>query len=276
VKNQTTRLALQALLVCTALVRGGRSVPVSVPAPAASGISVVSLNTAKETDAGRITRELRASPELGRADILLLQEVKQAAGEAQPSAVRVADELGLRVAYAPAASGVRDQGLAILSRYPLRDVRVIHLKPYDLRFHSRSRFALAATADSPWGPVRIVNAHLDTRLNGGERIEQLAPAVRESEAFSGPRIVGGDFNSNAFYWVARLLPVPAVHPQKQAIQNFMWRHGFTSALPANESTYDYLGLRLDWIWSHGLKAHASRVFPLDFSDHHAVWTRFSF
>lgn len=275
-RKQTTFffLALPSLLLCTALPHrgdGARQRAAAVP-----GLSVVSLNTARETDAGRITNELRASPELSSADVLMLQEVKQAAGESQPSAKRVAGALGLQIAYAPAAAGVRDQGLAILSRFPLRDVRVIRLHAYDLHIHTRSRFALAATADSPWGPVRIVNAHLDTRLNGGERIEQLAPAVRESEAFPGARIVGGDFNSNGFYWIARLLPVPAVHPQRLAVQDFMWRHGFASALPGNESTYDYLGMRLDWIWAHGLKARASRVFPLRFSDHHAVWTRFSF
>jgi endonuclease/exonuclease/phosphatase family metal-dependent hydrolase len=268
-------LALPALLLSAALPphRGDGARQYGAAGP---GLTVVSLNTARETDAGRIASELRASPELGGADILMLQEVKQAAGESQPSAKRLAGALGFQIAYAPAAPGVRDQGLAILSRFPLRDVRVIRLQPYDLHFHTRSRFALAATADSPWGPVRVVNAHLDTRLNGGERIGQLAPAVRESEAFPGARIVGGDFNSNGFYWIARLLPVPAIHPQRLAVQDFMSLHGFASALPGNESTYDYLGMRLDWIWSYGLKTRASRVFPLHFSDHHAVWTRFSF
>ena len=35
-------------------------------------------------------------------------------------------------------------------------------------------------------------------------------------------------------------------------------------------------MHLDWIWVRGLKVRASRVYPLNFSDHHAVWTRVEF
>jgi endonuclease/exonuclease/phosphatase family metal-dependent hydrolase len=235
------------------------------------GVSVVTLNMAKETGIEKILGEFRATPALRDADILLLQEVKQDAGARQCAAEHLAAELGLQVVYSPATTGVTDQGLAILSRFPLRDVQVHALKRYDLRFRSRTRIALAATADSPWGPVRIYNAHLDTRLNTTERLEQLQPVLQASGSFAGPTIIGGDFNSNGFYWLEHVLPLPG-RSQARGVRDFMVRNGFLNALPLGETTFDYLGMHLDWIWLRGLKSHGYRVYPLDFSDHHAVWT----
>jgi len=230
---------------------------------------------AKETGVERIVRELGATP-APHADLLLLQEVKQGPGQRQCSAEQLAAALGLHIAYSPAETGISDQGLAILSRFPLRDVQVRPLQRYNLHFRSRSRMVLAATAESPWGPVRIFNTHLDTRLNANERLEQLEPVLRESAAFQGPRIIGGDFNSNRFYWIARVLPIPALRSQASEVNDFMIRKGFRTAGSPSQTTFDWLGLRLDWIWLDGLNARDSRVYPLAFSDHHALWTRVEF
>ena len=230
---------------------------------------------AKETSADRILGELRSVAALRDADVFLLQEVKE-----EPTQKCVAYRLGtallLHVAYAPAAAGVTDRGLAILSRFPLRDVQIHALKPYNLHFHSRTRLALSATADTPWGPVRLSDTHLDTRLNTTDRLAQLDPVVRDSAAFAGRRILGGDFNSNPFYWVERVLPLPAIRSQAYAVEEFMTRNGFQTAIPESAATFDYLGMHLDWIWLAGLRPAGSRVIPLDFSDHHAVWTRVEF
>jgi endonuclease/exonuclease/phosphatase family metal-dependent hydrolase len=251
-----------------------RSAETAEAAPQAGpGISVVTLNMAKETDIEKILGELRARPALRDADVLLLQEVSQAQGERSCVAEHLAARLGLQIAYSPAETGVTDQGLAILSRFPLRDIRTRALPRHDLRFRSRSRIALAATTDSPWGAVRIFNTHLDTRLNPSDRLEQLDPVVRDSAEFAGPRIIGGDFNSNGFRWIGNVLPTPAPGSQAAAVRDFMTRRGFHSASPADEPTFDYLGMHLDWIWLCGLESRASRVYPLPFSDHHAVWSR---
>ena len=180
------------------------------------------------------------------------------------------------MAYSPAKEGVTDQGLAILSRYPLRDIQVQPLKHFDLRYRSRTRIALAATTDSPWGAVRIFNAHLDTRLNTQQRLEQLQPVLHATGEVQGPVIVGGDFNSNRFYWVEHVLPLPVWRSQALGVQDYMVRQGFRTAIPAGRTTFDYLGMHLDWIWLRGLESGASQVYPLDFSDHHAVWTRVQF
>jgi endonuclease/exonuclease/phosphatase family metal-dependent hydrolase len=239
-------------------------------------MTVVTLNMAKETNLDKILRELRAIPVLRNADVLLLQEVKQDENQRQCAAEQLAAALGYHVVYSPAATGVTDLGLAILSRFPLRDKDVRVLKRCNLRFRSRSRIALAATAESPWGPVRILNTHLDTRVNTRERLEQLEPVVRVSEEFSGPRIIAGDFNSNRFYWVGNVFPLPALRSQAYGVQDFMVQRGFRTAAPAGETTFDYLGMHLDWIWLGGLQSSASHVYPLEFSDHHAVWTRIEF
>src|SRR5689334_6366388 len=134
-----------------------------------------------------MAEELRATADLRNADVFLLQEAAAGAAEG------LARDLQLHVASSPAAPRTGDH-LAILSRYPLRDIRVRQLKRYDLVFHTRSRFALSATALTPWGPVRVLNTHLDTRINSPERLAQLEAAM--SEATGRAVIVGGDFNSN--------------------------------------------------------------------------------
>src|SRR5690242_16445761 len=106
---------------------------------------------AKETSLPRITSEISASPVLRGADLFLLQEVHDGTAD------ELGRRLGMRVARSPEAPGGYEVELAILSKYPLREVRVRHLNQYNLVFHTRSRYALTAVADTPSGPVRIVD-----------------------------------------------------------------------------------------------------------------------
>lgn len=200
--------------------------------------------------------ELRSIPALRDADLFLLQEV--APGTAAP----LAAALGLGAA--------ERADLAILSRYPLRDVRLRVLGRYDLVFHSRVRYALSAVVERPGGATRVVDLHLDTRLNLADRLAELDAALPPRGADA---ILGGDFNSNPFYWIGHVLPLPAIPSQASGVESHMRAMGYRSAIPLSEATFDYLGMRLDWIWTHGLGAAASRVYPLRFSDHHACWAR---
>src|SRR5207248_2177588 len=148
VKKITLSIVAVPLLWCAAASRHAAPA-ISIPALAdGSGLSVVTLNMAKETDTERILSEFRGTPALRNPDILLLQEVKDNA------ALDLATGLGLHVARHQALNSA-EQGLAILSRWPLSDIRVIQLPAYELAFHSRLRFALAATAATPAGPLRI-------------------------------------------------------------------------------------------------------------------------
>ena len=71
----------------------------TLPSPNGPGMSVITLNMAKETDIDKIISELRAFRDV---DMLLLQEVKQDHGQRQCSAEQIAALLGLHVAYSPA------------------------------------------------------------------------------------------------------------------------------------------------------------------------------
>lgn len=253
---------------------GFTGAPVRPAAASAPGsgtrLQLVTLNTAKETHSLEIVRQLRAAPRVRDADVLLLQEVAHAAGRPGSVADEVAAELKMHVAYAPAAPGVEDQGLAILSRYPLRDIRIVPLCRYSLLWHSRTRFALTATVASPSGDIRISNAHLDTRVNGPDRVKQLEDALKDENP-GVARIIAGDFNTNNFYWLGHALPLPLPGSQTAIIRHSMEKHGFSSALASDTPTFDHLGMQLDWVFSRGLSVRNTQVVPMAFSDHHAVW-----
>jgi endonuclease/exonuclease/phosphatase (EEP) superfamily protein YafD len=233
------------------------------PLPANGEISVVSLNLAKVVSAETILKELLGNPAVRDADVLLFQEVAcpvEALGK----------ELGRHVVWAEAPGG---QGLAILSRWPMEDHRVQALKNYDLKFRSRTRMALSATIATPKGRVRVWNTHLDTRVNAAQRLEQLAPVVDEVSRHAGPRIIGGDFNSNPFFWVGHVLPVPFVRSQARWLRDYMTGRGFTTALPPSRGTHDIPLMHLDWVWTRDATSRACTVYPMRFSDHHAVLVR---
>jgi endonuclease/exonuclease/phosphatase family metal-dependent hydrolase len=235
----------------------------------------VSLNLAKVTDAAAIEREIRERPRLKNADVYLLQEVAQTRADAPSVADKLAARLKLNLVFSPAKPGVIDQGLAILSRFPLKDRTVRTLKAYDLKFHSRTRLALSATVQTHDGPFRITDAHLDTRLNAEDRLQQLAPAVEDAVRFQMPRIVGGDWNSNDFYWLANLIPVPWVRSQSREIEAYMSGRGYRTPVPTAWATFDHLGQKLDWIYGFGVQPKAADIFPMQFSDHHAIWAEFT-
>jgi endonuclease/exonuclease/phosphatase family metal-dependent hydrolase len=226
---------------------------------------------AKQTDPQRILREWRAEPAIASTDLFLLQEVAEPDGVC--IAADLAASLGMHVVCSPSEPGQRDQSLAILSRYPILESHCERLKTYNLVFRSRQRFALSATIDAPGRPIRVINAHLDTRVNIAARLEQLGPAIRAAANFSGPRLIAGDFNSNDFYWLGHVLPLPWPRVQSGQVEDFMRKHGFRSALTTHTPTFDFLGQRLDWVFLNGFESSDTHLYPVAFSDHHALWTR---
>jgi endonuclease/exonuclease/phosphatase family metal-dependent hydrolase len=236
-------------------------------------LSIVSLNMARETDTGKVVRAFRSIPRLHHADVFLLQEV------ADTHNANIAGDLARRLGYfdvfAAAAPGVHDQGLSVLSRYPIRDVQIRHLKRYDLGSRSRSRFALSAILQTTAGDVRIWNAHLDTRINAAERVEQLQPVIEEAARCQGPQVIGGDLNTNDVYWLRNRLPVPGGASHGLAIRSAMEQHGFGTPFPNPLNTFPALRRHLDWIFVRDLRPLAASVEPCAFSDHHAIWALLS-
>jgi endonuclease/exonuclease/phosphatase family metal-dependent hydrolase len=234
-------------------------------------LTVVSLNLALREDVDRIASELAATGIGEAADVLLLQEV--ARREPGPDvATQLGERLGLDSLYqeAFAVDDERSSGLALLSRYPQRDPRVLALRPFNLAFRSRSRIALGAALDTPAGPVHVFNVHLDTRLNIKPRLEQLVSVARDVTSLAGPAIVGGDFNTNDNRWLFHTIPLPFFARQGAGLLRFMEGHGFRSAFARGMPTHDALGMQLDWVFLRGLQASTGSIQPVQVSDHHAL------
>jgi endonuclease/exonuclease/phosphatase family metal-dependent hydrolase len=227
---------------------------------------------AKERDAARVLDAIHISQRLRDTDLFLFQEVLHH-GPGLSIAEEAARRLGYFVVFEPAAPGVYDQGLALVSRYPIIDPQIKRLKACDLRYRCRSRFAVAATVHTPWADLRVWNAHLDTRINANERLEQLQPVIEDASRHAGPRLIGGDFNTNELYWLRNVVPLPGGAPHGAAIRRVMKHHGFETPLPKNLNTFPRFRRHLDWIFVRDLKPLAAGVERARFSDHNAVWLR---
>lgn len=235
-------------------------------------LSIVSLNMARESDIAKVLAGLDAAPRLGQADLFLLQEVRNE--EDKPSvAEQLAEKLGYAAAFSPASPGVYDQGLAIVSRYPIANVHTTRLKYCELRFRCRNRFALTADVIGPHGAVRVWNAHLDTRINAGERLEQLQPVLDGAGSHNGAVVIGGDFNTNELRWLGNVVPFPGGPRHGETIRRAMSKLGFESPFNGAVVTFPAMRRHLDWIFVRDLRPVASSVEPVAFSDHHALWTR---
>jgi endonuclease/exonuclease/phosphatase (EEP) superfamily protein YafD len=231
---------------------------------------IASLNIEKKYGP-KVLAEIGAQADLRKADVLLLQEVVD--GPQSHMAFEVGAVLGLNAVFEPAFQLNREfmEGIAILSRYPIGPASVAPLSHNGVHFHTRKRIVMAVTAQSPTGPVRLVNTHLDNRINREAKREQLREIREFLSGYDGPCILGGDFNSANFFWISHLLPIPGMQSLRAVTNQEMNPLGFTTPLGAGPGTEHFLGLKLDWIYLRGLTANGSGVTPITFSDHNSVW-----
>ena len=130
-------------------------------------------------------------------DFALLQEVPWRS-DVGWAADYLAHEVGLNFVYLRGNGNSRtlrfEEGLAILSRYPLRDPRFTELSPRNGIFEHR--IALAVIAETPSGPIQLVTVHLPwdrtNRINAGQMVS-LETFIAELEPH--PTILAGDFNA---------------------------------------------------------------------------------
>lgn len=235
--------------------------------PAATGgpqFTAVTLNLAKVTDVDAIVRELPP------ADLYLFQEVIRT-GDGVPSvAERIAGILGFQVTFASPDGGKTESGIAILSRFPLSDTKIHAIPQIRLVFRSRRRILLASTVETPAGKVRVICAHLDTRINPGDRLRELAPAIEDTRSFGGPALIAGDLNTNDMQWMSHVVPVPWPGWQASRVRELMAQNGFHTPFQNRRATFDHLGMQLDWIFLRNVAASNARIVPIEFSDHHAL------
>lgn len=257
---------------CAALPRTDSLLAVPPRAAETPAFSMASLNLAKQSSPEKIVNAIGTSPGLRDADLYLFQEVRDTDGKISV-AEQVAHELGRHVSFVPAGEDVHDQGLAIVSHYPIIRTGTLPLKPFDLHFHSRNRFALTATLRTPSGEMHVWNVHLDTRINPRERLEQLQPVIDDALRRSGPRLIAGDFNTNGMYWLGNILPMPCGAAHSATIRGAMKEAGFETPFPDGLNTFPRLGRHLDWIFLNQLVSLETDAVPVAFSDHNAILVR---
>jgi endonuclease/exonuclease/phosphatase family metal-dependent hydrolase len=245
---------------------------------------------------GRV-RETTAAPlvvlaqEAFRADASVPHRVvaRRAAGGFPPrlvpraDIVELADELRLNLCYVPSmrnGTGASDRGNAILS-----DLRLDEVRAFELPFVLQRRVPVVATLGLPWGPIQIVNAHLDPRGPAGTRMVGGTGRARQTRYLldrlaDGLTVLGADLN------LSRGKREPAWRLLREAgfttgvpPARHQWRHTF-HALP--RLVLDYLLLRdgagrvaaasVERLDEHP-RDRGSTVFG---SDHHPLLARIEF
>jgi endonuclease/exonuclease/phosphatase family metal-dependent hydrolase len=240
-------------------------------------ITVGSLNLAGKAQIGDALAEWT---ERRGIDVLLLQEVGHAEIDGEPFAAALSQRLRFHSVYSPASileSG-RAQGLAIVSRYPLEDVHVQSLPYHRLRFRSRCRIALAVTVGTAAGRIRLVNVHLDTRINSDDRLAQLAPVLGALDSLTTPQLIGGDFNTMDVRWLQSMWPLLGFERQAKAVAERLAALGFRTPFQDTGRTirFPLLPFRLDWLYLKNFAPLEWSVDVVPLTDHRGVWARMRF
>lgn len=161
-----------------------------------------------------------------------------------------------------------DTGVALLSHLPFSDVTRIDLPWQECAWRPRLAMAATISPGSTGSPgskaqpkLRIVNAHVDPHSAVGGQLEQLELLIGEAEAFNGPALILGDFNTLS---------------KRKAIEtrNLLESHGYSTPFPTGIATWRGAGIRLhaDWIFYRGLEITRWGVArPLNVSDHWPIW-----
>jgi len=158
-----------------------------------------------------------------------------------------------------------DTGVALLSHLPFSDVRRLDLPWQECAWRPRLAMAATISIGSPDSgtqrKLRVVNAHVDPHAEVGGQLEQLEQLIGEAEAFNGPALILGDFNTLS---------------RRKAIEtrNLLESHGYSTPFPTGTPTWRGAGIRLhaDWIFCRGLEITRWGVArPLNVSDHWPIW-----
>jgi len=240
---------------------------------ASDPVRVVTYNVNTGLDPDAIADAIIADPDLAPASVFLIQEEEDYAGEPGSRASRLAARLGLGYVYVPAREkNGGTHGLAILSAYPVENVEKMDLAISETGVQ---RIAVSADIDVGGALLHVIDVHLETRLNPGERILQLRPSVIDAPATV---LVAGDFNTNKFAWVegqAPILPTATADAdQSPVLDSYMQSLGFATPTSASGPTEHMYGLefRLDSIFTRGLDVSFGGVArDVDTSDHWPLW-----
>lgn len=239
--------------------------PPEVALAARGRLRVTTFNVERGANVAGLAREITTAPGIAATDVLLVQEIESYPDEGSSRASQLAAALGMGYVYAPERiQGSGTHGPAILSHWPLERVQVMKLPFADQPWSRAPRIALAADVRVRGFVLRVIDVHLDTRINIGERILQLRPAVLDAPA---PVIVGGDFNTNPYAWLGEAVPdVPTSSivdtDQASALDDYMRHIDYDTPTAALGPTVDFEGVldaRLDSIYTRGIASEPGAV-----------------
>ena len=279
----------------------GASFATTVPAPK-DAITVVAWNILRGFAVDAQIAALRAGSDIPSPDVLLLSEVDRGCRRTdfRNIARDYAEALGFHYVYAtefvelPGTRGLTgpydpplcEHGNAIVSRYPLGNVRQIrHARnrswytppgfadPDEPRLGGR--VALAADMKVGDGLVRLYALHLESTLSAIRiRDAQAVEIAGEGAAVAGPVIAGGDLNS----FFARL-DFERGSRSDGALQAFLGR-GYADAhailpLARRDTHFDPAPLILDFVLVRNAGVQSAGICPAErcgsLSDHLPVW-----
>jgi endonuclease/exonuclease/phosphatase family metal-dependent hydrolase len=251
--------------------------PMARAAPPDNILRVATWNTFRAADPEMLAREYFESPELSKADVLMIQEVETHASEDSSRASRLAAALGMTYVFAPARQEGYLHGIMIASRYPITNARVMRLPLGTAPFNQNPRNALAAEIDLGTQMITLVDMHLDVRIGPVDRIRQMHPAVTQ---IPEDVAIGGDFNTNPWAWVGGTAPLTSTEAiigqdQAKVIDDYMSELGFQIPIGPDEATFNRPLLdhmRLDNVFVRGYKVLGQGIAKdVDGSDHWPVW-----
>ena len=256
------------------LLETGRAPDLAHAPKAPAEIKVVSYNIrwrgGQELD--ELIKLLKLDSEIAGASIIGLQEVdrnKKRTGNLN-TVKALAEKLGRYYAWAapPTAKPEMEEetGVAILSSYPLTDVRRIVLPhPGPGR---RRRVAVGATVEIAGAHMRVYSVHSENRMSVDRKLEQMKAVLGDLAHYPKHMraIVLGDLNT----WQADSV--------KKTSELFV-RENFTTPFDNDKSTFLQTVLvipikfKLDWIWLRGLEATSHGIDKkIGLSDHWPLWT----
>ena len=272
-----TVLLLLLSLPTDTLLESGKATKLRHQTPSTHEIKVVSYNIRWRSgdELKTIIKLLQHDPEVGGAAILGLQEVdrsKKRSGNSN-TAKMIADELGMHYVWAappaPKPTDEEETGVALLSVFPLSDVRRIVL-PHEGP-NGRRRVGIGATAEVNNRLWRVYSVHAETRIPFDKKLEQFKAITEDLAKYPPdmPAIIMGDLNT----WEAGA--------GRKTIK-FFGDAGLKTPF-GEEPTFRRrvllvpIELELDWVWLRGLEPASYGIDrKIEVSDHWPLWTTVKF
>ena len=156
-----------------------------------------------------------------------------------------------------------DTGVAILSRFPLKEVERIDLPWNECPW--RPRLAMSTAIAIGESELLIFNAHVDPHAAADGQLKQLETIGALANRSPLPSLILGDFNTLS------------TNKCKET-RGYLESLGFQTVFPTGTPTWRGAGLRLhaDWVFSKGVTIERWGVVkPMNVSDHWPIWVEVS-